>query len=61
MTAMEGEKNMEMITGIKNALDYIEANITEKLDYEQIARRAALSSYHFQRVFCRRSPLYRSR
>ena len=26
---------METITGIKNALDYIEANITEKLDYEQ--------------------------
>ena len=27
------------------------AGITEKLDYEQIARQAALSSYHFQRVF----------
>lgn len=42
---------MESIVGIKNALDYIEANITEKLDYEQIARQAMLSSYHFQRVF----------
>lgn len=42
---------MDFACGIKNALDYIEANITEKLDYEQIARRAALSSYHFQRVF----------
>ena len=38
---------MEAITGIKNALDYIESHITEKLDYEQIARQAALSSYHF--------------
>ena len=42
---------MDFACGIKNALDYIEENITEKLDYEQIARRAALSGYHFQRVF----------
>lgn len=42
---------MEFASGIKNALDYIESHITEKLDYEQIARQAALSSYHFQRVF----------
>ena len=42
---------MEPVTGLKNALDYIEAHITEKMDYEQIARQAALSSYHFQRVF----------
>lgn len=42
---------MESITGMKNALDYIERHITEKLDYGQIARQALLSSYHFQRVF----------
>ena len=42
---------MEFASGIKNALDYIESHITEKLEYEQIARQAALSSYHFQRVF----------
>ena len=42
---------MDSIIGIKNALDYIEEHITEKLDYEQIARQAALSNYHFQRVF----------
>ena len=42
---------MESIVGIKNALDYIEAHITEKMDYEQIAREAMLSNYYFQRVF----------
>lgn len=42
---------MESIVGMKNALDYIESHICEKLDYELIARQAALSSYHFQRVF----------
>lgn len=42
---------MGSIIGIKNALDYIESHITEKLDYEQIARQAAISNYHCQRVF----------
>ena len=42
---------MELVSGMKNALDYIEEHITEKLDYEQIARQACMSSYHFQRVF----------
>ena len=42
---------MELVTGIKNALDYIENHINERLDYEQIARQAFMSSYHFQQVF----------
>jgi len=42
---------MDWITGIQNALDYIEENITEELDYEEIAKRSFSSSYHFQRVF----------
>lgn len=36
---------------LKNAIDYIEAHITERLDYADIARQACCSSYHFQRVF----------
>lgn len=42
---------MEWITGIQNAIDYIETHITEKLDYEDIARMGFSSSFHFQRVF----------
>ena len=34
-----------------NAIDYIEEHITEKVDYEEIARCSCLSSYNFQRVF----------
>ena len=42
---------MEWIVGIQNAIDYIENNITEKLDYELIAKESFSSSFHFQRVF----------
>jgi len=42
---------MDWITGIQRAIDYIEDNLTEELDYEEIAKRAYVSSFHFQRVF----------
>lgn len=42
---------MDWITGIQRAIDYIEAHLTEEIDYEQVARESFSSSYHFQRVF----------
>ena len=42
---------MEWITGIQNAINYIEDHLTEAIDYEQVARESFSSSYHFQRVF----------
>ena len=42
---------MDLINGIQNAVDYIEAHLTEELDYEAIARRACVSSSDFQRIF----------
>lgn len=42
---------MEWITGIQNAIDYIETHITEKMDYEAIAKESFSSTFHFQRVF----------
>ena len=42
---------MGWITGIQNAINYIEEHITENLDYEAIARESFSSSFHFQRVF----------
>lgn len=42
---------MDWITGIQNAINYIEDNITEDLDYESIAKKSFASSFHFQRVF----------
>ncbi len=42
---------MDWITGIKSAIDYIEDNITEKLNINDIANRSFSSPYHFQRMF----------
>ena len=42
---------MDWITGIQNAINYIEDHITEELDYERIAKESFSSAFHFQRVF----------
>ena len=42
---------MDWITGIQNAINYIEAHITDELDYESIAKESFSSAFHFQRVF----------
>ena len=42
---------MNWIQGIQKAIDYIEENITEKIEYEEVAKRAYSSSFHFQRMF----------
>ena len=42
---------MDWIQGIQKAIDYIEQHITEEIDYEEVAKRAYSSSFHFQRIF----------
>ena len=42
---------MNWIQGIQKAIDYIESNITDEIDFEEVARQAYSSSFHFQRVF----------
>jgi AraC family transcriptional regulator len=42
---------LNWIAGIQHAIDYIEENLTQELDYEEIANQASSSSFHFQRVF----------
>ena len=42
---------MDWIQGIQRAIDYVEANITEEIDFETAAKQAYSSSFHFQRVF----------
>ena len=42
---------MDWIVGIQRAVDYIEDNLTETIDYEEVAKQCYSSSYHFQRVF----------
>ena len=42
---------MNWIQGIQRAIDYVESNITEEIDFEETAKQAYSSSFHFQRVF----------
>lgn len=42
---------MDWITGIQNAINYIENHITEPLDYGKIAAESYSSVFHFQRIF----------
>ena len=42
---------MDWIQGIQRAIDYVEANITEEIDFETAAKQAYSSAFHFQRVF----------
>lgn len=42
---------MEWIERLNNAIAYIEENLTETIDYEQLGRIACCSAYHFQRMF----------
>ena len=42
---------MNWIIGLQKAIDYIEDNLTETIDYETVAAQSFSSSYHFQRVF----------
>lgn len=42
---------MDWITGIQNAIDYVEDHLTEELDYEEIAKASCSSRFHFQRIF----------
>lgn len=41
----------ELTEGIKNALAYIESHLTEKIEIREIAKRAYLSPFYFQRIF----------
>lgn len=42
---------MDWISGIQRAIDYIKENICEEIDYDNVAKEAYSSSYHFQRTF----------
>ncbi|MBR3754825.1 MAG: AraC family transcriptional regulator [Clostridia bacterium] len=42
---------MDWIIGIQRAVDYIEDNLTETINYDEVAKKCYSSSYHFQRVF----------
>lgn len=42
---------MEWLTGIQNAIDYVEEHLTDNIDCEEVAKKAACSNFYFQRIF----------
>jgi AraC family transcriptional regulator len=46
-----GDEAMEWIDRLNNAVNYIEENIKETINLEEVAKIACCSTYHFQRMF----------
>jgi AraC family transcriptional regulator len=42
---------MDWITGVQKVIDYVEDHIIDSIDYDEAAKQAYSSSFHFQRVF----------
>ncbi len=42
---------MDVLKNMNEALNYIERNLTEEIDYGEVARIAVCSEYHFKRMF----------
>ena len=42
---------MDWLTGIQNAINYIEDHLTEEIDFAAAAREAACSPFYLQRIF----------
>lgn len=42
---------MDWIKGMQKAINYIEDNLTEEINYNEVAKCAFSSEFHFQRVF----------
>lgn len=42
---------MDNLKEMNNALHYIENHLTEAIDFQQVARIACCSEYHFKRMF----------
>ncbi|MEW9670065.1 effector binding domain-containing protein [Ammoniphilus sp. 3BR4] len=42
---------MDWLNAMNNAVEYLEANMTEKLEMEKVAKIALSSSFHFQRMY----------
>jgi len=46
-----GGREMDSIRRMNDAISYVEANLAGEIDYDQVAKLALCSTYHFQRMF----------
>ena len=42
---------MDWINGMRCAIEYMEEHMTEEISYDEVAKQACVSVFHFQRVF----------
>lgn len=42
---------MDLLEKMNDALSYIEDNLTNEIDFKEVARKAFCSEYHFKRMF----------
>ena len=43
--------DLDWVTGIQNAINYIEEHLTDEIDFNLISKEAACSGFYFQRIF----------
>lgn len=48
---MKGGREMDSLKSMNDALNYIEENLANDIDFKEVARLAICSEYHFQRMF----------
>ncbi len=42
---------MDFVTRLQNGIDYVEKHMTGKIDFDEVAKQAKTSNFHFQRIF----------
>lgn len=42
---------MDWVTGIQNAINYVEEHLTDEIDFNAVAKEAVCSGFYFQRIF----------
>lgn len=42
---------MDWLDRMNSAMEYIESHLTEEIEFDQVARKACCSTYHFQRMY----------
>ncbi|MCM3653315.1 GyrI-like domain-containing protein [Metabacillus litoralis] len=42
---------MDLLKNLNEAIKYMEENLTDDIDFKEVARRACFSEYHFKRMF----------
>ena len=51
MKSHKGVSDLDWVTGIQNAINYVEEHLTDEIDFDLVSKEAACSNFYFQRIF----------